>query len=304
MNRNELADEPVLSVGVPVFNGARYIEETLKSLLDQSFADFEIIISDNASTDATEEICRAYVMQDARIRYYRSETNLGAAPNFNRVFALSRGKYFKWAAYDDLYERDFLLRCVGALEEDPTIVLVYANVVKIDNAGRFIKKVAEELNVGSLRPHERFRDLTCINHSCFAVFGVIRSEVLKKTSLIGSYVASDRVLLVELGLFGRFHRISDHLFLHREHSERSTRAIPDLRKRVAWFDTKMTQSLVLPSLRLFYEYGRALRRCNLGKLEKSRCYYQLIKWWRWNMEGALRDLAFLFTQLYGTRARG
>ena len=99
-------DVPLVSIGMPVFNGEDYVEAALDSILTQTFTNFELIISDNASTDRTEEICNDFADSDDRIRYYRQEKNLGAAANFNRVFELSSGKYFKWAAHDALQSLD------------------------------------------------------------------------------------------------------------------------------------------------------------------------------------------------------
>ena len=104
---------------MPVYNGERYLAEAIASICGQSYRDFELVICDNASTDGTAEICRRYAAADARVRYYRNETNIGAHPNFNRSFALTRGKYFKWAPHDDVLDRDFLKECVAALEADP-----------------------------------------------------------------------------------------------------------------------------------------------------------------------------------------
>ncbi len=114
---------PLLSVGMPVYNGQNYLAFTIEAILSQSFTDFELIISDNGSTDETEAICRAYAAQDARIRYERVEENLGAAYNFNRVFELARGRYFKWAAHDDYFTADYFERCIQVLEQNPAVVL-------------------------------------------------------------------------------------------------------------------------------------------------------------------------------------
>jgi len=90
-----VALSPIISIGMPVYNGQAFIESAIKSILEQTFEDFELILSDNASNDKTQEICLDYKQQDNRIRYFRNEVNLGAAQNYNRVFELSKGKYFK-----------------------------------------------------------------------------------------------------------------------------------------------------------------------------------------------------------------
>jgi glycosyltransferase involved in cell wall biosynthesis len=281
---------PKLSLGLPVYNGDNYLEQTLRCLCDQSFEDFELIISDNASTDRTQAICEAFAETDPRIRYHRNATNVGAAPNYNLVFELATGEYFKWVAHDDLYERDFLKKCVEALDQDPGVVLAYTAAVDIDEHGELIREMDFNLHSEAERPSERFRYLTCVNHHCFQVFGIVRSEVLRKTPLIESYVASDRVLIAELALHGRFYEVPERLFLHREHPRRSTAAIADLRERAAWFDTRARTAQELPNLRVYLEYFAAIRRSPLGMLERIRCRLQLLRWWKRNWRLALQDL--------------
>jgi glycosyltransferase involved in cell wall biosynthesis len=126
---------PLVSVGLFVYNGERFIEETLHSILNQTFSDFELIISDNASTDRTGEISQAYARRDSRIRYYRNEKNMGAGWNIRRVYELATGKYYKQAATDDLLEPDFLRRCIEILESDPGCVLAHPKTKEIDENG-------------------------------------------------------------------------------------------------------------------------------------------------------------------------
>ena len=125
----------LVSIGIPVYNGEEYLAETLKSGLAQSVDDFEIVVSDNASTDRTSEICRSYQAKDPRIRYYRNDQNIGGALNFNRVFELSRAPLFHCGACDDLYEPLFLERCVDALDRDAGVVLSHARTKMIGEKG-------------------------------------------------------------------------------------------------------------------------------------------------------------------------
>ena len=117
------ASTPRLSIGLPVFNGADYLEEALRSILAQTFTDFELVISDNASTDGTEDICRAYAMKDRRVKYHRNPKNIGATQNWYRVFDLSCGEYFASAAHDDLYAADYMEKCISVLDRDPSIIV-------------------------------------------------------------------------------------------------------------------------------------------------------------------------------------
>src|ERR671915_430558 len=94
--------KPLVSIGLPVYNGANYLRKAVETILEQSYESLELIISDNASTDDTADICRDLSARDARIRVSRNAQNVGAARNYNIVFNAARGKYFKWAAHDDV----------------------------------------------------------------------------------------------------------------------------------------------------------------------------------------------------------
>lgn len=142
---------PRLSIGLPVYNGERYLSKSLTALLGQRYDDFELIISDNASTDGTEDICRDYLARDRRVKYVRQPRNIGLAPNHNFVFQQARGDLFKWASYDDLYGRDLLLRCVEALDEHPHVVLSHAHQALIDGTAKVTMAVDYSLATDSSR---------------------------------------------------------------------------------------------------------------------------------------------------------
>ena len=269
-------DKPYVSVGLPVFNGEDYLEEALDSILAQTYSDFELIISDNASTDRTEEICRAYTVRDKRIRYFRNETNLGAAKNFNRVFELSSGEYFKWASYDDVLGPEFLSRCITVLDQDSSIVLCHAKTGRINEHSALVGVYEEYqyLRLGSRKPHKRFFDLIRLNHSCNIVFGVTRASALRMTSLIGPYPASDRVLLAQLGLIGRLHEIPDMLFYRRDHPQTTWEVWDDKPERVAWYDSTKAGRMVFPYWRLCFEYFMSINRVPLGWSDRLLCYVQ------------------------------
>ena len=127
----ETAHIPKVSIGMPVYNGEPFIREALDSLLVQTFTDFELIISDNASTDKTEQICREYAAKDKRIRYIRQEINRGAAANFQYVLDEAVGEYFMWAAADDLWDSEFILKLIPLVERE-NIVLAFSGWVEID----------------------------------------------------------------------------------------------------------------------------------------------------------------------------
>jgi glycosyltransferase involved in cell wall biosynthesis len=224
----------LLSVGIPVYDGEKYLAEALESLLAQSFKEIEIVISDNASTDSTPEICRAYQAKDKRIRYVRNEQNIGAALNFNRVVELSGAPLFHGGACDDLYAPLFLERCVNALDRDPGLVLTYSRTMMIDEKGQpllfdrhrncyldsfgdFLMEPIPPHIAGFDRPEIRFRQVLWEMGWALPLSGVIRKDALLRTSLYGNYYGADKVLLAELALHGRFHQVNEDLFAKRVH---------------------------------------------------------------------------------------
>jgi len=281
----------LVSIGLPVYNGDNFLSQALESILSQTYSDFELIISDNGSTDRTKEISLAYAARDKRIRYFRSDTNRGAAWNFNNVFELSVGKYFKWAAHDDICAPEFLGRCVEVLERDPGIVVCFSKTVQIDEHGRLEKKRdhIDLPNLGSLRAHERFHDIIANRHGCEAVFGVIRTDVLRGTPLIGNYIASDRVLLAVLSIFGRFHELPDYLFFQREHSGRSVKGRDH--EVTEWFDPTRGEKIVFPLWRISWEYLLAAIKGTTGPGERLRCLWEIAKWGKGNWQNYKWDLS-------------
>jgi len=227
-------DSPRVSIGLPVYNGERYLARAVASLLDQTFTNFELILSDNASTDRTEEICQAYAAKDQRIRYYRNERNLGAIRNFNRTFELATGPYFMWASHDDLWAPTFIAKCVDALDAMPEAIIAYPKTVIIDEHGDTVHEYDARFNTESPFAHVRFHDLVRTPHKCFQLLGVIRTSVLAKTPLFGSYTSSDIVLLGLLGLMGPFHELPEALLFYRHHPQQSIRI--DRHARMAWAD--------------------------------------------------------------------
>jgi glycosyltransferase involved in cell wall biosynthesis len=288
---------PRVSIGMPVYNGERFLRDALDSILSQTFENFEVIISDNASTDGTQEVCQAYMAQDRRIHYFRNETNLGASRNYNRVFELSSGEYFKWVAHDDVCAPDFLLRCVEVLDQDASVVLCYPRARHIDEHGKFMqdydakRNPLPDMSTDSPKPQERFHDLILVNHWCFQIFGVMRASTLRITPLIGNYAASDRILLARIGLLGRFYEIPEYLFFRRRHSGQLT-AVPThyLHLHTGWYDPAKEGRVVLPQWRMFFEYLISIGQVPLSWPERMACYLHMGRWLRKNRSRMNRDL--------------
>lgn len=275
-------NKPQVSIGMPVYNGERFLKEALDSILAQTFEDFELVISDNGSTDRTQEICRAYADKDPRISYYRNEQNLGGARNFNRVFELSRGEYFKWAAHDDVCAPEFLERCIRVLDQDASVVVCYPKTRLINELGETLDEDCDDdLRTDSSKPQERFHDLISVDpHRCLQLHGVIRTNTLTMTPLNGNYSDSDKVLLVKLALLGQFHEIPEYLFFNRDHPQRSIRALPSPYLRTAWFDPKKAGKLVFPTWNLLFAYLNSIRQSPLRLYEQIYCYQSTGSWLR------------------------
>ncbi len=288
---------PRVSIGIPIYNGERFLRETLDGLLAQTYTDFEIIISDNASTDKTEEICQEYAAKDHRIRYYRNAENLGAAPNYNRTFELAQGEYFKWAACDDLVAPEHLERCVEILDKHPAVVLAYTLECDVDEKGKIIKESGENLlNLTEPKPHQRFahhhrlwrqRSFMCPN----PVFGVMRTDTLKKTPLIGNFAWADLVLLSELCLLGEFYEIPEYLFFFRWHDQTSRATRKGSWEALAvWYNSKNQGKIQMPTCTLFAQQLQSVNRVSMSGFERIACYVELAKWFSWKWKTMVKEL--------------
>jgi len=255
-----LGKKPLVSIGLPVYNGEKYVGKAIESVLTQTFEDFELIISDNASTDRTEEICREYTANDPRIHYYRNERNLGAAKNFNRVFELSTGELFKWLAADSAIKPTFLAQCVELLDKDPTIILAHTMFISRSEFKDTTKLHYGDLDFRSPMAHRRFCKLLRGKFGRkLPIWGLIESSVLRDTRLIRPFIGSDDCLLIELILKGGFGIVPEHLVLIRRHVESYTN-IKDTNNGVEgaaeaqWFDPENKGTFYLPHWRRLWEY--------------------------------------------------
>jgi glycosyltransferase involved in cell wall biosynthesis len=273
---------PKVSIGLPVYNGEAYLKDTLASILEQTYQNFELIICDNASTDQTEAICTHYAARDPRIRYYRQAQNVGATANFNRSFELARGVYFKWAAHDDLLEPTYLEKCVAVLERMPDAVLCQSLVKIIEDRGECLEEY-DHTAFGTDSPKASVRLAARLRpHDTQEVFGVIRSDVLRRTRLIGYHLGGDRTLLIELALLGRFALVPEPLFLNREHPRRFKRQHRYPSSELAWYTPDKARRGKFSGwrmLRTWILYGTSVRSVHrrVEKLpERLRCYRQLL----------------------------
>ncbi|MGE3327839.1 MAG: glycosyltransferase [Acidimicrobiia bacterium] len=261
---------PPVSIGLPVYNGEKYLAECLRSIQAQDYVDFEVIISDNASSDRTEEICREFQQSDARFRYQRRTSNGGAAINYNSTFLASRGTYFTWWAHDDTRAPCFISRCLEAFESGPeSRVLVHPRAQFIDPSGCPLQQDTDVVAISSSSPGRRFGRILSSVNMANAVFGLIRSRALERTRLIGPFIASDYVLLAELALLGELHETPEVLMFRRLH-EGSSRAANATDHDVArWFRADAGAPRLSARQRLCLEYSRAVLRAPLSKGDRA-----------------------------------
>ncbi len=254
-----------VSIGMPVYNGTQFIAKAIDSILAQSFSDFELIISDNASTDATQQICEEYAKREPRIRYSRLPENIGAARNYNRVFEMSSGTYFKWAAHDDVLHPDFISRCVRAFESfEESPGLIYPQGEFIDATGKIIRPDNVSMNIDSRWSPIRVLKLSDVlleMPMVTAVFGLFRRDILRRTSLIGSFVSSDYVLLLQSVLLGKIIQLEGApLFQRRIHPGMSRQANTTDKEVLRWFDPSAVSRLSVQQT-LYLEYFKSTLCC-------------------------------------------
>ena len=289
---------PSVSVGLPVYNGERYLRVAIDCILNQTFGDWELIICDNASTDGTEAICRDYAGREPRIRYYRLATNIGAARNYCRVLELARAPYFKWIAADDYVGAEFLERCKRMLDASPEVVVCTTKADLVDQDGRLIHHYAEKQELPQARASDRMIASRDLDSWCLALYGLMRTDVLRRTAVMGSYVGSDSVLLAEMSLYGRFAEVPDYLLFRRFHPEAYSYNV-DLDKMKSFYAPakKSGTTLVLRLWRHLYEYVRAVFRAPLPISEKTRLYVHILRMTLWSRATLVAEIVAAWRHL-------
>jgi len=296
---------------MPVYNAERFLESALRSVLNQTFTEFDLILSDNASTDRTFQICQDFAAQDRRIRLYRSDYNRGGGWNHNHVLELATGDYFKWATHDDVCGPTMVERCIAALDQDPRVVLAHPRTTVIDEQENVIENYLLELQTDSLDPAVRFRELIMSYHMCYQIYGVIRRSALERTGPMGNFVHGDGVLLANLALYGRFYKLSGYLFFSRRHAGQSSQTLPSrlrsqrlrLTKKLnglpcpEWWDPAKKRTLSFPQWRQLTEYVRMINRSPLSVKDRIRCHKVIARWIVRSRRSYVKDLVIAADQL-------
>ncbi len=291
--------KPLLSIGMPAYNSERDICDAIDSVLNQTFTDFELIISDNASTDSTQSICEEYASKDPRIQYIRNNENIGVTENYNNVFKLSRGKYFKWASSNDYCAPSFFEQCVAALELRPDVVLVFPRTRLFSNRLENYFEYSDALSTFSDSPKERMLhtiDNIRLNN---IMNGLIRSDALSKTYLNLPFFASDSCLMCELALYGKFLEVPDYLFYRRMDKESST-SMQNENALVEHFQPNSKKPMRFQNWRIHMYYFFATSKAELGPGESLSIYVELVRRMYWHKNRLFRD--FLFWKPFRTNS--
>jgi len=290
-------NRPRVTIGLPVYNGEAYLAEAIDSLLAQDFDDFELVISDNASTDGTQAICRSYAAADSRVRYERHEQNRGAHWNFYRVLDVARGEFFRWAADDDICDPTLLRRCVDVLDRDPEVVWCHAQTREIDAAGKPIPdkpliayddpEVLSDPPLSEtegarnperrLQPHQRFRELLMGSAAATRAYGLVRTDAIRQTRRVTSYYGWEKPLFAELCLFGRYHEIPEPLFFMRIHENASSNLGTALEQQY-FSDPARESSTLMARVGHVPGYVRAVLRAPINFRNRICCLWWTVRY--------------------------
>jgi glycosyltransferase involved in cell wall biosynthesis len=287
---------PMITVGLPVYNSERYLAESVDSLLGQTYRDFVLIISDNASTDGTAEICRRYVEADPRVRYYRNAVNIGNPRNFNRVCELTTTPYLKWSTADDYWAPTFLEKALEVMDRDPSVVLCYPQAVFVDANGENPQNYDDVLNLIQDDPVDRFTALLENIMKAHQHLGVIRMSALRRTHLLGTHVSSDINLLAELTLYGMFYELPERLFFRRFHKDSGSwkRGDPNLdsdaHNEKTYYASGRAGRVRYPKLRAHRYFFGAVKSSPLPLKSKLRLYRYLLRRMRWERQTLCSEL--------------
>lgn len=281
---------PRVSIAVPVYNCERYLARSLDSLLGQTYGDFELVISDNASTDGSEEICRHYERLDRRVRYIRRTDNIGGPGNFRYVWSECRGEYHKWSTADDYWAPGFLGAAVALLDAQPDVVLCHPRAQLVDSAGVKIEDYDEPLHLVDDSPRRRFNQLLQTIRLCNAHLGLIRRAAMARTRLIGTELNSDTHFLAELTLYGKFSLLPEIMFFRRFHPQSSSWKRDDDSHQETYYDPGRKDKRGMHGWRKFARLSGGVWRAPISVSDKLALTVDLGRYARWDRHRLGREL--------------
>jgi glycosyltransferase involved in cell wall biosynthesis len=271
---------PRVSVGMPAYNGTRYIQAAIESILRQTFTDLELIVQDNASTDQTVALCEEIAKSDPRLRVIRNPVNLGVNPNYRKVAQNARGEYFKWHSANDLIDPDYLARCVEVLDTRRDVVLAFGRTVLFQTDTEGGTPYDDNMNVEEDDPLARFHRAVAELRLNNMINGLIRRDVLMKTSVHPDYYSSDNVVLSELALAGKIVLVPETRFFRRMDKHSATRLQSATAVRLAHYPTHRFGSL-FQAWRLQLGYFGAVSRSGLSFGKRLAGYRYVLRQAYW-----------------------
>lgn len=292
------AESPLISIGLPVYNGQNFIAEAIKCVLNQTCSNWELVICDNRSTDRTLAICRQLAEQDNRIRVYQNARNMGVCFNYSEVFRLSRGQYFKWMAHDDLFAPRFIETCIQELKKDEDLVLAFTKMCYVDAAGRVLRRQAYELSVLGPTAESRAKQFLALaaqsTDFLWLAYGVVRRDVLQQSGSMGLYAGSDQVLLFRIALCGRIKQINEEMFFRREHPEAETcKRGSTVRERAKGAYADDNRRFVFPWCRILKEHLISVLGTPIPFWSRLRCTSAVLRRflaaWKFFVEEAIQS---------------
>lgn len=284
-----MTHSPRITVGMPVFNSAATVCSALESLLSQTYGDFELIVSDNASTDLTGELVKKIALRDSRIRYVRQPENIGANGNYSYLVRVARGQYFKWAASSDLCAPSFLEKCIVALERNPDAVLAAPRTSLFAGDIHNSRPYENDIEIIDATPFARLERLHATLGYNNALNGLIRTDVLRKTNLIEHYFQADIVLMGHLCLLGKIVRVDDYLYFRRMEVSSSTAMQDDNLWRKHHYP-KTSARMLFQSLKRHAGWLRACLATPMPFIEKMRILFSLLRRLYWERRLVWSDL--------------
>ncbi len=281
---------PKLTIGLPVYNAPTYLRQSIESLLGQSYGDFILFISDNASTDETSEICREYARFDRRVTYHRNDENIGMSPNFNLVAERCETPFLKWSTADDYWHKDMVAHTLPVIESDPTIALCYPKTIVINEVEGTERQYDDNLHMPMESAADRFIGVIEHIRLCNVHLGISRVAALRKTRMLKPFPGADLNLMAELALYGKIIEVPKYLFYRRFHEDSSSWAPGDAVHQQRRFHSAKTRNTRMILWRAHIEYFAAALRAPIPLADKRSILSFLLKKAYWSRRRLTMEL--------------
>lgn len=270
-------EKPLVTIGMGVYNAEQFLTDSLQSILDQDYPNFELIISDNGSTDLSENICRNFTDRDPRISYRRNETNINPLKNGEMLLKLSSGVYHTWAADHDIYHPRYLTCLVDLLErEGESVVMAYPDTRYIDIDGNKIKDIREDVDTRGLSAPERFKKAMWGLTYCTPMYGLFRASALKKVWKMRNITGPDRVFLNEFSLCGEYAHHEEELFYMRQN--RPAENYVETKKRQSDLFVSNGYETMVPSIMRDHALMEVVAESALDPMEKEELAEDILRY--------------------------